>query len=67
WDRVLATNVKAIFYTTAGLADLLAKDATNIDPGRIVNISSVAGLDPGADNSVLAEQGTGLWSYNASK
>ncbi|GAA6059352.1 hypothetical protein JCM10212_003250 [Sporobolomyces blumeae] len=67
WDRVLATNVKAIYYMTAGLADYLEKDATNIDPGRIVNITSIAGLDPGADNSVLAEPGTGLWSYNSSK
>ncbi|GAA6010414.1 hypothetical protein JCM11491_006927, partial [Sporobolomyces phaffii] len=67
WDRVLATNVKAIFYVTAGLAELLAKDATNIDPGRVVSITSVAGLDPQADNSVLAEVGTGLWSYNTSK
>ncbi|GAA5923089.1 uncharacterized protein JCM15063_003527 [Sporobolomyces koalae] len=67
WDRVLATNVKAIYYMTAGLVELLAKDSTNIDPGRVISISSVAGLDPTADNSVLAEPGTGLWSYNTSK
>lgn len=67
WDRVIATNVKALFYVTAGLTDLLAKDSTNIEPARVVNISSVAGLSPVADGSALAEEGHGLWSYNASK
>ncbi|GAA5877189.1 hypothetical protein JCM16303_006194 [Sporobolomyces ruberrimus] len=60
WDRVIATNVKAIFYVTAGLAALLARDANNIDPGRVINITSIAGLDARADNSVLADPGTGL-------
>ncbi|GAA5894182.1 hypothetical protein JCM5296_004677 [Sporobolomyces johnsonii] len=67
WDRVLATNVKAIFYMTAGLSQLLSADATSTDPGRVVNISSIAGLDPQADNSLLSDPGLGLWSYNASK
>ncbi|GAA5861474.1 hypothetical protein JCM1840_005381 [Sporobolomyces johnsonii] len=67
WDRVLATNVKAIFYMTAGLSQLLFADATSTDPGRVVNISSIAGLDPQADNSLLSDPGLGLWSYNASK
>ncbi|KDQ59797.1 hypothetical protein JAAARDRAFT_68370 [Jaapia argillacea MUCL 33604] len=67
WDRVLALNVKAIFYMTAGLSDLLAKDSTSYDPGRVINISSVAGLSAKAEESYLAEEGTGLWSYNTSK
>ncbi|GAA5997051.1 hypothetical protein JCM5350_001574 [Sporobolomyces pararoseus] len=67
WDRVLATNVKALYYTTAGLVDLLAKDSNNIDCARVVNISSIAGISPVADGSALAEEGHGLWSYNASK
>ncbi|PAV21651.1 rhamnolipids biosynthesis 3-oxoacyl-reductase [Pyrrhoderma noxium] len=67
WDRVLGVNVKSIFYTTSGLSDLLAKDATNIDPGRVINISSVAGYDTHAEDSVLSGKGHGLWSYSTSK
>ncbi|THG92654.1 hypothetical protein EW145_g8636, partial [Phellinidium pouzarii] len=98
WDRVLALNVKSIFYMTAGyvcffdvcsaglilclfirllrvgmvvggdrLTDLLAQDATSTDPGRVINISSVAGVDAHAEGSSLADKGMGLWSYNTSK
>ncbi|KAH8114189.1 rhamnolipids biosynthesis 3-oxoacyl-reductase [Phellopilus nigrolimitatus] len=67
WDRVLALNVKAVFYMTAGLADLLAKDATSLDPGRVINISSVAGVSAHTEGSSLAAEGSGLWSYNTSK
>lgn len=67
WDRVIATNVKAIFYLTSGLTPLLEKNATNTNPGRVINISSVAGLDPKAQDTGLADAGTGLWSYNTSK
>ncbi|GAA5899381.1 uncharacterized protein JCM6883_005201 [Sporobolomyces salmoneus] len=67
WDRVIATNVKSVYYVTAGLVELLAKDSTNLDPGRVVNITSIAGISPVADGSKLAEPGHGLWSYNASK
>ncbi|KAH8917394.1 rhamnolipids biosynthesis 3-oxoacyl-reductase [Atractiella rhizophila] len=67
WDRVLAANVKAPFYVTAGLADLLAKDSNNTDPGRVIIISSVAGISPRAEGGGLAAEGTGTWSYVASK
>ncbi|KAH9026278.1 rhamnolipids biosynthesis 3-oxoacyl-reductase [Lactarius deliciosus] len=67
WDRVLSLNVKSIFYVTAGLAPLLAKDSTNHEPGRIINISSIAGFSPHAGGSRLAGDGNGLWSYNTSK
>lgn len=67
WDTVLATNVKSIFYLSSGLAPLLEKNGTPQDPGRIVNISSVAGLDPKAEGTGLAPPGAGLWSYNTSK
>lgn len=66
WDRVLATNVKALFYLTAGLTPLLAREATNINPGRVINISSVAGLDPKTEDSELSAPGMGLWSCELS-
>ncbi|CCO30107.1 hypothetical protein BN14_04131 [Rhizoctonia solani AG-1 IB] len=67
WDRVMALNVKSLFYMTSGLSELLQKDATALDPGRVVNISSVAGKDPIAQDTGLANKDQGLWSYNTSK
>lgn len=67
WDRVMSLNVKSIFYMTSGLSDLLEKDATPTDPGRVVNISSVASRDTIAHDTGLASKGQGLWSYNTSK
>ncbi|KAL8278132.1 hypothetical protein RQP46_009456 [Phenoliferia psychrophenolica] len=67
WDRVLGTNVKALFYVTAGCAPLLAVKANNIDPGRVICISSMAGISPIADDLSLGAKGTGLWSYHTSK
>ena len=59
WDRVLATNIKAVFYLSAGLASLLERNATATDPGRVVNITSVAGLDPKAEGTGLSGPGVG--------
>jgi len=67
WDRVMNLNVKSIFYLTAALSPLLAKDATNLAPGRVINISSIAGISPRTEESKLANDGDGLWSYNVSK
>jgi NAD(P)-dependent dehydrogenase (short-subunit alcohol dehydrogenase family) len=61
WDRVLGTNVKAVFYLTAGLASLLEKNATATSPGRVVNITSVAGIDPKAEDTGLSVAGVGKW------
>ncbi|ELU40327.1 defects in morphology protein 1, precursor precursor domain-containing protein [Rhizoctonia solani AG-1 IA] len=66
WDRVMALNVKSLFYMTSGLSELLQKDATAADPGRVVNISSVAGNDPIAHDTGLANKDQGLWN-NTSK
>lgn len=66
WDNVFNVNVKSIFYMTAGLTELLAKDATNMDPGRVINISSTASVDPTCEGS-LSEAGNGTWSYQPSK
>lgn len=50
----------------AGLSELLKKDSTNIDPGRIINISSIAGLSPIAEDK-LSAAGSGTYSYAVSK
>jgi len=67
WDRLLALNVKSIFYVTVGFTPLLAKDSTNHDPARVINISSIAGFSPVASGFKLAGGDNGLWSYNTSK
>ncbi|KAI0634163.1 NAD-P-binding protein [Trametes polyzona] len=67
WDKIISLNVKSIFYLTAALTPLLAKDATNFDPGRVINISSVAGFITTAQGSRLADGNNGLWSYGTSK
>ncbi|KDQ18278.1 hypothetical protein BOTBODRAFT_29630 [Botryobasidium botryosum FD-172 SS1] len=67
WDKVMALNVKSIFYMTSGLTELLEKDASAIDPGRVINISSVASWDSRAQDGALSAGGAGVWSYNTSK
>ncbi|OCH94653.1 rhamnolipids biosynthesis 3-oxoacyl-reductase [Obba rivulosa] len=67
WDRVMNLNVKSIFYTTVALTDVLAKDSTNMDPARVINVSSVASVVPVATGSNVAAEGSGLWSYHTSK
>ncbi|PLW22589.1 hypothetical protein PCASD_05671 [Puccinia coronata f. sp. avenae] len=62
WDDVFNLNVKSIFYMTSELTPLLAKDATNLDPGRVIVISSVQAFN---NHSVFGEQG--VWSYSSSK
>lgn len=66
WDNVFNVNVKSIFYMTAGLSDLLSKGADNRDPGRVINISSTASVDPRAEGP-LSKDGDGTWSYQPSK
>ncbi|KAJ8508182.1 hypothetical protein ONZ45_g9537 [Pleurotus djamor] len=66
WDNIFHVNVKSIFYMTAGLADLLEKNASNVDPGRVINISSVAGIEAESEGALSAD-GNGVWSYNTSK
>ncbi|ETW77370.1 hypothetical protein HETIRDRAFT_52289 [Heterobasidion irregulare TC 32-1] len=66
WDRLMAVNVKSIFYR-APLTKLLEKDSTNADPGRVINISSIAGISPVAEGSRVLGEGNGLWSYHTSK
>ncbi|KAJ3328875.1 hypothetical protein HDU93_001241, partial [Gonapodya sp. JEL0774] len=43
WDNLFALNVKSIFYLTVACLPLLEAGANgNIDPARVINVSSVA-------------------------
>jgi len=44
WDKVMDTNVKAMFFLTQKFIKLLEKNGTNEDPSRIINIGSIDGL-----------------------
>lgn len=44
WDKIMALNVKAIFYLTVGLLPLLRKGTSALAPARIINVASVAGI-----------------------
>lgn len=48
------------------LIPLLQKNATNTNPGRVINISSVASLAAKADGG-LSAPGHGAWTYHVSK
>ncbi|KIJ54254.1 hypothetical protein M422DRAFT_775412 [Sphaerobolus stellatus SS14] len=67
WDRIMALNVKGIFYLTQALTDLLTKDSNNHDPGRVINIASVAAFTTSADGGSMTAKGHGTWSYSTSK
>lgn len=58
WDKVLATNVKAVFNLSAALMPLLRAAGSQEDPARIINIGSVDGIRvPATEN----------YAYSASK
>jgi NAD(P)-dependent dehydrogenase (short-subunit alcohol dehydrogenase family) len=44
WDKVLDLNLKSPFFLTRALLPLLARDATQDDPARVINIGSIDGL-----------------------
>ena len=58
WDKVLGLNVKAVFNLTRELIEPLKTAATAEDPGRVINIGSVAGLRTDIMNA---------YAYSASK
>ncbi|KIW01499.1 uncharacterized protein PV09_06978 [Verruconis gallopava] len=71
WDKVMALNVKAIYYMTVGLQQLLQKGTNATMPSRVINVSSVAGLSTGdvtsGDEGGLSAPGSGPFSYGPSK
>jgi NAD(P)-dependent dehydrogenase (short-subunit alcohol dehydrogenase family) len=58
WDRVLSLNVKGVFHLTKFLVPLLDEGATSEEPGRVINIGSIDGIQV----PVLE-----TYSYSASK
>lgn len=71
WDKIMAVNVKSIFYMTVGLQSLLQKDTSKEMPSRVINIASVAGLSTtdvtSGDDGGLSAPGAGPFSYGPSK
>ena len=58
WAKVLNVNVTGLFHLTRELLPLLEKAANDDDPARIINLGSVMGTQPLADDA---------YSYTASK
>ncbi len=58
WDKVLDLNLKAPFFVTRAFLPLLEKAASHEDPARVINIGSIAGLQP---------SGARTYSYATSK
>ncbi|KAJ7580807.1 hypothetical protein C8J56DRAFT_1057757 [Mycena floridula] len=48
------------------LTELLCKDSRNLDPARVINISSTASVEPRSEG-LLSGPGNGTWSYQTSK
>ena len=44
WDKVMDLNVKSPFFLTQALFDLLKKGATEKQPAKVINITSIDGL-----------------------
>ena len=57
WDKLMALNVKSIFYMTVGLHDLLLKGTNADNPSRVINIASMAGIQT---TDVTTTEGGGL-------
>lgn len=67
----MALNVKSMFYTTVAMDSLLKKGATADKPNRVINISSMAGIQTtdvttGSEGG-LSAPGHGTFSYGPSK
>ncbi|ORY15214.1 3-oxoacyl-reductase [Clohesyomyces aquaticus] len=71
WDKLMALNVKNIFYMTVGLEGLLSKGASPDTPGRVINIASMAGVQTTdvttGEGGGLSKPGHGTFSYGPSK
>jgi len=71
WDKLMALNVKSIFYMTVGLHDLLLKGTSADMPSRVINIASMAGIMTSdvttTGDGGLSAPGHGTFSYGPSK
>jgi NAD(P)-dependent dehydrogenase (short-subunit alcohol dehydrogenase family) len=62
WVSLQLKNYSIHALTLAiSLTDLLTKDANNLDPGRVINISSVSSFETNVESS-LSLEGQGTWS-----
>ena len=61
FDRVMATNVGAMFCLTRDLTFLLSAAASKLDPARVINIGSMEGLH------IPTVHGVGNYAYTTSK
>ena len=52
WDKVMDTNVKAVFFLTQRLLPLLEAAASADDPARVINIGSIDGIRTPAFDTV---------------
>jgi NAD(P)-dependent dehydrogenase (short-subunit alcohol dehydrogenase family) len=60
WERVMTLNLKAPFFLAQRLLPLLKAAATNEDPARILNMSSVAATVVGTDSVAYGPSKAGL-------
>ncbi|KAF2270115.1 3-oxoacyl-reductase [Lojkania enalia] len=71
WDKLMALNVKSIFYMTVGLEPLLLKGTSPDTPSRVINIASMAGIQTkdvtAGEGGGLSKPGHGTFSYGPSK
>lgn len=71
WDKLMALNVKSIFYVTVGVHDLLLKGTNADSPSRVINIASMAGIQTTdvttKEGGGLSAPGHGTFSYGPSK
>ena len=44
WDKVMDTNIKAVFFLIQKLIKILENSGNNEDPSRIINIGSIDGI-----------------------
>ena len=58
WQKVMSVNVAAVFHLTRELLPELERAASDDDPARVINLGSVMGTQPLADDA---------YSYAASK
>ena len=66
WDKLMALNVKSVFYMTVGLESLLEKAAKEDGVARVVNVASMAGIQTSdvttGEKGGLSRPGAGTFS-----
>jgi len=61
WDKVVDTNLKAVFFLTRELLPQLRAAGTAVDPARVINIGSIDGLHvPGLDTFAYSSSKAGV-------